>query len=70
MTAYLTNLILFGWAFAAWDHFRRKQLNINSKAGSAPKCNSFNRFAHSSRRRRAESKNNPQDRELKDLSPN
>lgn len=56
MTAYLTNLILFGWAFAAWDHFRRKQLNINSKAGSGPKYNSFNRFAHSGQRRRTEKK--------------
>jgi hypothetical protein len=70
MTAYLTNLILFGWAFAAWDHFRRKQLNNNKRAGFGPKCNSFNRFAHSGQSRRTESKENQQDRKLTGLNPN
>lgn len=35
MTTYLTNLILFGWVFVAWDHFKRKKLNLNGR-GRAP----------------------------------
>lgn len=31
MTTYLTNLILFGWVFVAWDHFKRKKLNLGGR---------------------------------------